>query len=68
MTVATHQIPGGARVLLFTCTCGREAHFGRDADLLAAIRTGDVSKAGTWTCGPNGCLHPSNPIEQARAA
>jgi hypothetical protein len=52
MPVATHQIPYGARVLVFTCDgCGEAAMFGADCDVLAAVRTGDVRKAGHWFCG-----------------
>jgi hypothetical protein len=54
MPVASHQIaePGGARVWIFTCEgCGWPAHFSEGADPLAALRDGDVSKAGRWYCG-----------------
>ena len=50
MPVTSFQIPNGARVLLFLCACGRDAMYGEHCDILAALRTGDVSKAGVWRC------------------
>ena len=52
MPAATYQIPGGARVFVFTCdVCGAPASFGVGCNLHAAIRSGDVTKAGQWFCG-----------------
>jgi len=52
MPAKSYQIPGGARVLLFTCeVCGGPAHFGRDVKLLVALRTGDAKREGEWYCG-----------------
>lgn len=59
MPVETYQIPGGARVLIFTCCCGAPAHFGVDSDVRAALRTGDVTKAGTWFCGMDATGEPA---------
>ncbi len=55
MTASTYQIPGGSRVLVHYCECGDWGAFGRRVNLREALRTGDVSRAGIWTCGPNGC-------------
>ena len=49
--VATHQIPNGARVMIFTCDgCGEPAMFGESCNVLAAVHTGDVKHAGHWYC------------------
>lgn len=45
------------RVLVFICDgCGGWARFGRGVNLRKALATGDVSHAGEWTCGPDGCV------------
>jgi hypothetical protein len=52
MPAASYQIPGGAKVLVFTCeTCGGPAHFSEDAHILEAVHTGKVERAGRWYCG-----------------
>lgn len=52
MTVQTYQIPGGSRVLLFSCDdCGAPALFGTHCNVRAALKSGDVSRAGRWFCG-----------------
>lgn len=52
MPAASYQIPGGSRVLMFTCDdCGAPAMFGVGCDIRAALQSGDVSRAGRWFCG-----------------
>lgn len=52
MPVESYQIPGGARVLLFTCeVCGGQAWFGVGVSIRAAIARKDVTEAGAWFCG-----------------
>lgn len=52
MPVRSHQIPGGAKVLLFFCEgCGAPAHFSEDAHILEAVQSGKVERAGRWYCG-----------------
>lgn len=52
MPARTHQIPGGAKVMMFTCDdCGAPASFSIGANLREALSTGDVTKAGRWFCG-----------------
>jgi hypothetical protein len=53
MPVASHQIAGGARVLIFTCDepgCSKPACYGVGVNLRAAIATGNVKLAGDWRC------------------
>jgi hypothetical protein len=51
MPVQSYQIPGGARVLIFTCdVCGKPACYGEGVNLRAAIATGNVKLAGDWRC------------------
>lgn len=51
MPVASYQIPGAARVLIFTCEgCGDPAMFGEGCNIMAALRSGDPAKAGRWWC------------------
>lgn len=52
MPVATHQIPEpkAARVLIFTCSCGASAMFGTGCDVRRALKSKDVTAAGTWRC------------------
>ena len=57
MPAATYQIPGGARVFIFTCdTCGAPASFGYDVHLLQAIDHKDVTRAGRWYCAAHNPL------------
>lgn len=57
MTVRSEVSAPGIRVLVFICDgCGGIARFGRGVNLRRALATGDVSQAGEWTCGPDGCL------------
>jgi len=71
MPARSYQIPGGARVLLFSCeVCGGTAHFSRGSSILAALHSGDVKRAGEWYCGwKDGepiCIHqPGAEHEQA---
>lgn len=52
MPASTFQIPGGARVLVFTCeVCNGPAHFSEDAHILEAVQTGKVERCGRWYCG-----------------
>lgn len=55
MPLVSHQIPGGARVVLRFCDgCNApNAPFGTGS-LHEAIRTKDPSKVKVW-CGPTGC-------------
>lgn len=55
MPVSTVETAPGVRVFDFRCECGEQAIYGRDVHLREALRTGDVSRAGKWTCGPDGC-------------
>lgn len=52
MPAVQYQILGGSLVMLFSCDgCGAPASFGIDVDVLAALATGNMSKAGRWGCG-----------------
>jgi hypothetical protein len=52
MPARSHQIVGGARVLLFTCeTCGRAASHGVEVgSIRAAWDAGSTKKLGRWYC------------------
>lgn len=51
MPVKSHQIEGGARVVLFFCeVCDRPAQFGFGVHLITSLRTGNAAKAGKWYC------------------
>jgi hypothetical protein len=55
MPAATYQIPGGARVLIFTCEgCGDPAGFGYGVNILSALaatnREEAIRRAGRWYC------------------
>lgn len=51
MPAATELTPEGTRVWKFTCACGAPGLVGVDVNLREALRTGDVTRAGTWFCG-----------------
>lgn len=66
MPIRTVETAPGYRVIDYRCdVCGGPASYGFGGSVREALRTGDASKAGRWTCGPRGCVGAPESDENA---